>query len=116
MRRMEPATTSGGVRSYFEIRIVRTTNEVPAERGVQFGIAHEFLNIPALDKVEMVVTHPDMTKPNGTTSTGFRLSWPSSQTFTTYGLDNDYEVVRGDWKFQYYFKGTLLCEQAFRTL
>ena len=115
VRRAESATTSGVVRSYFDMKVVRTTREIEAARGARFGVAHDFFNIPPLDNLEIVVTHPPMNRPDGQVRTGFKLPRSPNQTHSAYGLDHDYEVVRGEWKFEYFYKGRSLCSQSFVT-
>ena len=114
-RRTAPETTSGGVRLYGRIEITEHTREIKATKGAAIGLAHLFRNIPLSEELDLVVTHPPMRRSDGTMSTGFTTKWSPDHEFTIYGLDHDYEIVKGEWRFQYRFRGVVLCAQEFRT-
>jgi hypothetical protein len=118
-----PETTSGFTRIPANTPfIVTSTNRVPANIGVRFGFWYEIDNVPGPDgEVELtkIVRHPVITKPDGTTSTGFTFIEKQDVkggrvvAITGYGLDHDYELVAGDWEFEMQYGGVTVCKQKF---
>ncbi|HEX22141.1 MAG TPA: DUF3859 domain-containing protein, partial [Chromatiales bacterium] len=71
--------------------------------------------------VELVVTHPKMDKPDGSSSTGYRytlgltLDQGVVEDQTGYRMNEKYEMVEGDWVFEYLFMNKPLMVQRFTT-
>ncbi len=101
---------------------VSATNRIPARIGIRFGMTYEINNLPVPDgevEITKIAKHPLITKPDGTTSTGFTfvekqlvkdghvVGW------TGYGFDHDYELATGRWEFEMQFDGKTLCKQEF---
>lgn len=122
-RSMHPATTSGFVQSG-EARLVKQAERIPIEQGRLFGFRFIITGMdPSIGQlpVELVVTHPKMDKPDGTSSTGYRytlgltLDQGVVEDKTGYRMNEKYEMVEGDWVFEYLFMNKPLMVQRFTT-
>ena len=119
-----PETTSGATRipSGFPA-ITPQTNRIPAKAGVAFGMVYEISGLTAKDGEEVeivkVVTHPPMTKPDGSVSKGFiflekvPVKAGRAWAFTGYSLDHNYELVTGDWTFEMRYARKPVVKQTF---
>lgn len=118
-----PNTNTGKTHSASTIQLIEQTDRVPISKGIYFGFQTRIEPLPgkAFIKLKKVVTHPEMVLPDGSTTSGYQVNETkkvsSGVAFTTsgYSLDEDYELVAGDWAFQYWFEDTLLVEQRFHT-
>ena len=122
-RLLHPAVTSGFVQQG-EARLVEQTERIPIERGRLFGFRFRISGVDrnvGLIPLELVVTHPKMEKPDGTTSTGYRytldlkLEQGMVEDKTGYRLNEAYEMVEGEWVFEYRFMNRPLMVQRFTT-
>ena len=118
-----PETSTGKAHSASTIQHIKKTDQIPIKKGIYFGFQSRIEPLPgrAFIKLKKVVTHPPMVLPDGSTKTGYQLDEikkvSSGVAFTTsgYSLDEDYELVAGEWVFQFWFEGNLLVEQKFQT-
>lgn len=122
-RSMHPAVTSGFVQTG-EARLVKQTQRIPIEQGRLFGFRFIITGMnPNIGQLplELVVTHPKMDKPDGTSSTGYRytlglgLNQGVVEDQTGYRMNEKYEMVEGDWVFEYLFMNKPLMVQRFTT-
>ena len=122
-RLMHPAATSGFVQTG-EAKLVEQTRRIPIKQGRLFGFRFRISGLNATVgqiPLELVVTHPKMEKPDGTTSTGYRytlalkLDKGSVEDKTGYRMNENYEMVEGDWVFEYRFMNKPLMVQRFTT-
>ena len=122
-RSMHPAATSGFVQTG-EARLVEQTERIPIEQGRLFGFRFIITGMnPTIGQlpVELVVTHPKMEKPDGTSSTGYRytlgltLDQGVVEDKTGYRMNEKYEMVEGEWVFEYRFMNKPLMVQRFTT-
>ena len=80
-----------------------------------------FPDTPAYVDLRRVLKHPPMNLPDGSVSMGSdymikgRVSVNQVIAYTGYGLDEDYELVEGDWVFEIWHKDKKLIEQKFTT-
>ena len=104
--------------------LVKKTERIPIEKGRLFGFRFRIEGVDSnvgLIPLELVVEHPPMKKPDGTVSTGYRyplelkLQDGAVEDKTGYSLNHDYEVVEGEWRFEYRFMNKPLMEQGFTT-
>lgn len=118
------ATTSGFVRTGGEVELEVSTNEIPLKLNRLFGFKFRiegFENKEAV-QLKLVVEHPEITRPNGSTSKGY--SYPVLlevkngviDNQSGYSIDHDYEMVEGDWKFEYWYNDQKLLSHSFRTV
>jgi len=122
-RAMHPEATSGFVQTG-EALLVKQTQRIPIEKGRLFGFRFIITGMnPTIGQlpVELVVTHPKMEKPDGTSSTGYRytlgltLDQGVVEDQTGYRMNEDYEMVEGDWVFEYRYMNKPLMVQRFTT-
>lgn len=115
-------TASGYVRTGTDVQLVEQTVDIPMALGRLFGFKFRIRGFPR-DEVtvdlELAVTHPEIVRPNATRVSGYRYPVTMDviggkiETQTGYKFDRDYEMVAGEWKFQYWRGDTLLLEQSF---
>ena len=80
------------------------------------GVANGDVNIDP-----RIMKHPPFQLPEGTVSTGSdfmitkKLERDEAFAYDTYALNEDYEMVEGDWTFQIWFEDKMLVEQTFTT-
>lgn len=122
-RLVNPSSTTGYV-TRGKTRLVEKTQSIPVERGRLFGFR---FRIDGLNKnvgvipLELVVEHPEMSKPDGSKSSGYRyrvelnLSNGVVEDTAGYRLNEPFELVEGDWRFEYRFMNKTLIEQKFTT-
>jgi hypothetical protein len=119
----KPDTNTGKTHSASTIQLTEQTDRVPIRKGNYFGFQTriEPLSGKSFIKLKKVVTHPQMVLPDGSIKTGYQVDEikkvSSRVAFTTsgYSLDEDYELVAGEWVFQYWFEEELLVEKRFQT-
>ncbi len=122
-RQVSPLTASGYV-TRGETELVQDTQRIPLEKGRLFGFR---FHISGIDKnigiipLELVVVHPEMKKPDGSISTGYRYNIDLKLTNgmvedkTGYRISEDFEMVEGDWQFEFLFMNKTLLKQTFTT-
>jgi hypothetical protein len=120
----DPNTSTGKAVSKPVIEMVKSTERIPLIKGAQMYMQYRiwyFPDIPAYVDLRRVLKHPPMNLPDGSVSTGSdymikgRVSVNQVIGFTGYGLDEDYELVEGDWVFEIWYKDKKLIEQKFAT-
>jgi hypothetical protein len=116
-------STSGYVRKG-QAKLVKKTTQIPIEKGRLFGFRFRIEGVDSnvgVIPLELVVEHPPMKKPDGSVSTGYRYPLELKaqngvvEDKTGYSLNQDYELVEGEWHFQYRFMNKPLLEQRFTT-
>lgn len=122
-RLIHPSATSGFV-TKGEAVLVEQTQRIPIVPARLFGFRFRITGMsPTVGQIplELVVTHPLMEKPDGTTSTGYRYTLDLKLTNgmvedkTGYRMNESYEMVEGDWVFEYRFMNKPLITQRFTT-
>ena len=119
-----PETTSGVTKvASGQQEIISITNRVPAKIGVCFGMTYELSNLTAtngtLIDVVKIVTHPPITKPDGTVVRGFTFVEKAivengrATNWTGYGFDHEYELAPGLWQFEMKYDGKTMVKQDF---
>ena len=118
-------TATGYVLTGSAVKLVEQTDNIPMALGRLFGFKFRMRGFPRDEVVvnlELVVSHPQMTRPNGTHISGYRfpvtldLRGGKVESQTGYKFDNEYEMVAGDWKFEYFLGNTLLLEKTFHVV
>jgi hypothetical protein len=118
-----PDTSTGKSHSASTIQFIRQTDRIPLKKGNYFGFQSRIEPLPDTHfiKLKKVVTHPEMTLPDGSKKAGYEVNETKKVSvgvaFTTsaYSLDEDYELVEGEWTIQYWFEDRMLVEQRFYT-
>ena len=119
----KPETNTGKTHSASTIQLIEQTDRIPISKGVYFGFQTRIEPLPgrAFIKLKKIVRHPEMVLPDGSATSGYEVNETkkvsSGVAFTTsgYSLDEDYELVAGEWIFQYWLEDQLLVEQKFQT-
>jgi hypothetical protein len=120
----DPSAPSGAVQAGATVKLVELTDRIPIEKGRLFGFRFRVTGIDTQESVEVreVVTHPPMTKPDGTVSTqyettvGLNVRLGEVSDYAGYRLDHGYELVEGEWKFEFWLGDKKLLEQKFTTV
>lgn len=120
----DPSTGTGKSVVKPVVEMVRPTSRIPLIKGAQMYLQYRIWPLPALPAyvdLRRVVRHPKMTLPDGSFSTGSdrtikgRVSSNQVIAYTGYGLDEDYELVEGEWVFEIWYQGKKVIEQKFTT-
>lgn len=100
----------------------RETDRIPLIKDKYMAYQYRLSNLPGrMVKLRRVLKHPEFRLPDGTTSTGsdFMINKKPERgevfAFDTYALNEDYEMVEGEWVFQIWFEDKMLVEQMFIT-
>jgi hypothetical protein len=114
------AAPSGEKLTPTSVKYLDRTRWIPARKGIRFGFDYEILNATEGPvEVTVLVKHPEMRKPDGTLSKGFKfkervpLVDGKARGFTGYSFDHDYELVPGEWKFELWVREGKLAEWTF---
>lgn len=116
------ASPSGYVRSGGNVKLTRQTIEIPIDKDRLFGFKFRLEGFdPDLRSASLIleVTHPEMTRPNGSKTKGYSYPvnidvWQGiSENRSGYRFDKDYEMVEGEWVFQYLYKNKMIVQQKF---
>ncbi len=120
----DPSTSTGKSVLKPVVELVRTTDRIPLIKGVQMYLQYRIWPLPAQTgyaDLRRVLKHPPMTLPDGSVSTGSdymikgKVSANQAIGYTGYGLDEDYELVEGDWIFEIWYQDKKLIDQKFTT-
>lgn len=118
-----PAVSSGYV-TRGKAELVKDTQRIPLKKGRLFGFRFRVTgmkkNISVLP-LELVVVHPEMKKPDGSLSKGYhynidlKLTDGMVEDKAGYRINEDFEMVEGDWQFEFRFMNKTLIKQNFTT-
>jgi len=119
-----PNSSTGKILSKPVIELIKITDRIPLIKDTQMSLQYRIGNVPDdvywLD-LRRVLKHPKMTLPDGTTTTGSdymikgKASVGQVVAYTGYSLNEDYEMLEGDWTFQIWHENNMLIEQTFTT-
>jgi hypothetical protein len=101
----------------------RQTNRIPLIRDKYMAYQYRLSNLPdqRFAKLRRVLIHPPFTLPDGSVTTGSdytitqKVDRNEVFAFDAYALNEDYEMVEGEWVFQIWFQDDMLVEQRFFT-
>jgi hypothetical protein len=117
-----PKTSTGKALSKPVITRDRTTDRIPLIKDKYMAYQYRLSNIPGrIVKLRRVLKHPEFNLPDGTTSTGSdftinkKLERGEVFAYDAYALNEDYEMVEGEWTFQIWHQDKMLVEQKFTT-
>lgn len=118
------AATTGFVKEGGEVELVEQVNEIPLKLNRLFGFKFRIAGFGDKDAVQLklVVSHPEIKRPNGSTSRGY--TYPVLlgvedgviDNHSGYSIDHDYEMVEGDWTFEYWYNNQKILSQSFKTI
>ena len=119
------STPTGYTRTVGTVVLLKSTERIPLEQGRLFGFKFRIDGFPkdqvAVD-LRLVVTHPQITRPNGSIVSAYQypvtldVVGGAVENQSGYSLDHDYELVEGQWRFQYWLRDKMLVEQTFETV
>lgn len=123
-RQRNIATTTGFVKVGGDVELEESTDEIPLKLNRLFGFKFRiegFVDKEAV-QLKLVVVHPQMKRPNGSTSKGY--SYPvllevkdgAIENQSGYSIDHEYEMVEGDWTFEYWYNSEKLLSKSFKTI
>lgn len=123
-RFQDPNATSGAVVSAPTVKLLQQTDIIPIEPGRMFGFRFRVIGFPMRQEIEIreVVTHPAMIKPDKKKSTGFEsrmglnVQHGTVTDYAGYRLDHDYEMVEGEWIFEFWYEDKKILEKKFTTV
>jgi hypothetical protein len=117
------ASTSGYVKQGGEVQLEEQTQDIPLQLHRLFGFKFRISGFEDKSAVQLklVVSHPEIQRPNGTVSKGY--SYPvllevnngMIENQSGYSIDHEYEMVEGEWTFEYWYNQQKLLSYSFRT-
>lgn len=119
-----PNTSTG--KSFYKpiIQQLEETNKIPIKKDAHMSLQYRIWNIPINKhyvKLRRVLIHPPMTLPDGSVTTGsdYKITGKVSAgqviAYTGYGLNEEYEMIEGDWTFQIWYQDKKVIEKTFTT-
>ena len=117
-------STSGVIQAGATVKLVQQTDIIPIESGRLFGFRFLLKGFTGKEDIEIreVVTHPRMARPGQKATTGFETKLAlivrrgELSDYAGYSLNHDYEMVEGEWRFEFWYEGKKLLEQKFKTV
>ena len=123
--RDEITANTGKVMNRPVLELREQTDRIPLVKDTYFAYRYRLLDLPKnvvmrpVVELRKVLVHPEMTLPDGSTSTGSdrttkgRTSVGQVIGFDGYAFNEDYELVEGEWTFQIWYQDQMLVEQTF---
>jgi hypothetical protein len=113
-----PGVTGGTNEGLDSFTLVQATTNVPARIGTRFGFRYTIHGTPSNAPIvlKMVAEHPHYKDPKTgkiQTRDEYELQSWIGQTYTSYSLDEEWELIPGKFKFEVWHKNKKLCEQSF---
>jgi len=116
--------TSGVIQAGAIVKLIQQTDIIPIESGRLFGFRFRLKGFTGKEDIEIreVVTHPPMTRPGQKPSSGFETKLQlivqrgEFSDYAGYSLNHDYEMVEGEWRFEFFYNDKKLVEQKFKTV
>lgn len=120
----DPNVTSGITQTGPIVKLIQQTDAIPIEAGRMFGFRFRLKGFTGKEDIVIreIVTHPSMTRPGQKSSTGYEVKLPlivrrgELIDYAGYRLNHDYEMVAGDWRFEFWYEDKKLLEQKFKTV
>jgi len=89
------------------------TTTVPARQGLAFGITYRALETAGNGRLTASVTHPPMGEQGVVRQTWDMLGFQGFMGAMNYALEDDFELVPGDWTFRLHAGDQMLIEMSF---
>jgi hypothetical protein len=118
-----PDTSTGKALSKLVMTFIRESDRILIKKDTILGYQYRLSNLPDTHSVQLrrVLKHPEFRLPDGSVSSGSdytihrRVEHNEVFGYDVYALNEDYEMVDGEWTFQIWFDDKLLVEQEFTT-
>ena len=116
-----PGVAGGTNQGLDSFTLVQATTNIPARIGTRFGFRYTIHGTPSNAPIvlTMVGEHPPLKDPRtgkAQRRDAYELQSWIGQTYTSYSLDKEWELIPGRWKFEVWHKGKKLCEQSFKVV
>jgi hypothetical protein len=110
--------STGTVRTASDFRLIETTDHIPLSKNTQFGITVSYVDSRYKSiEVTTKIVHPEMNDPylkkETTISKNKRTIRSGVPIHRSYLLEEDFEMVRGSWTFEIWYKNQLVCSKTF---
>jgi len=115
-------TTTGYTTNASGLKLVKSTDTIPAKLGISFGFEYVLIGLKPNKKFRLkkIISHPKITKPDGTVSEGYEMmitkqadAFGTMKDISGYIFNNEYEIQPGEWKFTLMLKDEKLIEKSF---
>ena len=117
-----PETTTGYTSTAKNMKLVKTTDTIPAKLGISFGFEYVLIGLEPNKNFNLkkIISHPKITKPDGSISEGYEMmiteqadAFGTLKDISGYIFSNDYEIQPGEWKFTLMYGNEKLIEKIF---
>ncbi|MBC2714742.1 MAG: DUF3859 domain-containing protein [Desulfobacteraceae bacterium] len=117
-----PETTTGYTTNATGLKLVKTTDTIPAKLGLSFGFEYVLIGLEPNKnfRLKKIISHPKITKPDGSVSEGYEMmitkkadAFGTIKDISGYIFNNDYEIQPGEWKFTLMYEDEKLIEKTF---
>lgn len=117
---INPLSTSPGIWEDGFAVLIKKTDRIPLLKDIYFAFDYTIRGFhDGKVQLDWTVTHPVIIKPNGSQSSGysyvreFVIKDGKTSGTSGYILNQDYELVPGQWTFSYSYQGTELVRKSF---
>jgi hypothetical protein len=116
-------SSTGKALSKLVMTFIREAERIPIKKDTILGYQYRLSDLPETGTVKLrrVLIHPEFRLPDGRVTTGSdytltqRVERNEVFAYDIYALNEDYEMVPGDWTFQLWYGDKMLLEQKFTT-
>lgn len=115
-------TTAGYTSNATGLKLVKTTDNIPAKLGITFGFEYVLIGLEPNKNFSLkkIISHPKITKPDGSVSEGYEMmitkqadAFGTLKDISGYIFSNDFEIQPGKWKFTMMYGNEKLVEKTF---
>lgn len=121
-----PEAATGKANEFAEAELLQRSNTFPARKGLHFGYRYFLQSAEAevcrADGFDMLILHPAITGPDGRARTDSIIPLDvcfndgRAEDFLIYSLQEDHEVLPGEWTLQIRKEGKVLISRTFTLL
>jgi hypothetical protein len=117
-----PETTTGTTTTAKGLKLVKTTDIIPAKLGISFGFEYVLIGLePNKDfQLKKIISHPKIKKPDGSVSEGYEMmvtekadAFGTIKDISGYIFNHEYEIQPGEWKFTLMYDTAKVIEKTF---
>ncbi|RJP84583.1 MAG: DUF3859 domain-containing protein [Desulfobacteraceae bacterium] len=115
-------TTAGYTSTATGMKLVKTTDTIPAQLGITFGFEFVLIGLEPNKpfSLKKIISHPKITKPDGSVSEGYEMmitekadAFGTFKDISGYIFNNAFEIQPGEWKFTMMYGNEKLIEKTF---
>jgi len=119
-RLVAPETATGHVAEYKNFRLLTQTETVPGRKGLRFGVEYVVNGAPKSKTVSITwitrFPRPGLRLPSSENLSFNKVEREvkiGTRNYRVYSFDNDWEIVPGDWTFEFYYQDRKIGEKRF---